>query len=53
MRCLPLTGRREGQIYRAALPVSTNGLLSVCTAGDYVFIGAGDGKIKKLQGNDQ
>ena len=43
----------ENQIYRAALPISTNGILSLCCQNDFVFVGAGDGKVKKLQGNDQ
>jgi len=43
----------DNLIYRAALPISSNGILSLCCQGEYVFIGAGDGKVKKLQGNDQ
>ena len=30
------------------MPISSNGLLSVALAGDYVYIGSGDGKLKKL-----
>jgi hypothetical protein len=43
----------ENLLYRAALPVATNGVLSVCAAGSFIYVGAGDGKVKKLQGNDQ
>jgi hypothetical protein len=43
----------DNLVYRAALPISTNGVLSVCTCGPHVYVGSGDGKVKKLQGNDQ
>ena len=43
----------EHLLYRAALPIVTGGLLSLACAGSFVFVGAGDGKCKKLQGNDQ
>jgi len=43
----------ESLVYRAALPISTNGVLSLCSCGEYIFVGSGDGKLKKLQGNDQ
>lgn len=36
------------QIYRATMPVSSNGLLSMALCGDYLFVGSGDGKLKKL-----
>jgi hypothetical protein len=39
----------DNLIYRAALPISSNGILSLCCQGEFVFIGAGDGKVKKLQ----
>ncbi|KAJ1486976.1 WD40-repeat-containing domain protein [Baffinella frigidus] len=40
-------------LYRASLPISTNGLLAIACAGQHVYIGSGDGKFKKMQGNDQ
>ena len=43
----------DTMIYRATLPVSTNGVHSVCIVDDFVLVGAGDGKIKKLSGSDQ
>ena len=36
------------QIYRATMPISSNGLLSMALSGDYLFVGSGDGKLKKL-----
>ena len=36
------------QIYRATMPISSNGLLSAALCGDHIFIGSGDGKLKKL-----
>ena len=30
------------------MPISSNGLLSVALCGDYIYIGSGDGKLKKL-----
>ena len=36
------------QIYRATMPISSNGLLSMALCGDYLFVGSGDGKLKKL-----
>ena len=36
------------QIYRATMPISSNGLLSVTIMGDFIYIGSGDGKLKKL-----
>jgi len=36
------------QIYRATMPISNNGLLSICLQGDSIFVGSGDGKVKKL-----
>lgn len=35
-------------IYRATMPISSNGLLSACICGEYIYIGSGDGKLKKL-----
>eukprot|EP00744_Colponema_vietnamica_P009814 GILI01013927.1.p1 GENE.GILI01013927.1~~GILI01013927.1.p1 ORF type:complete len:623 (+),score=120.64 GILI01013927.1:91-1959(+) len=39
-------------IYRASVPVSSNGLLSLCMGPDCLYAGAGDGKLKKLSGRD-
>jgi len=39
----------SSQIYRATMPISSNGLLSMVFQGDHIFIGSGDGKLKKLQ----
>jgi WD40 repeat protein len=36
------------QIYRATMPISSNGLLSCVLAGGFAYIGSGDGKLKKL-----
>ena len=30
------------------MPISSNGLLSMALCGDYLFVGSGDGKLKKL-----
>ena len=38
----------SNQIYRATMPISSNGLLSMACMGDYIFVGSGDGKLKKL-----
>jgi cilia- and flagella-associated protein 52 len=34
------------QIYRATMPLSSNGLLSIALMDDKIFIGGGDGKVK-------
>lgn len=36
------------RIYRATMPISSNGLLAIEMVEDYIFVGGGDGKIKKL-----
>ena len=36
------------RIYRATMPVSSNGLLSIAIIDDFLFVGGGDGKVKKL-----
>ncbi len=36
------------RIYRATMPISSNGLLSIASMDEFVFLGGGDGKIKKL-----
>lgn len=30
------------------MPISSNGLMSIALIDDYIFIGGGDGKVKKL-----
>lgn len=30
------------------MPISNNGVLSIAVGGDYIFVGSGDGKIKKI-----
>lgn len=39
-------------VYRASVPVSSNGVTSIVVGAGHVFAGAGDGKIKKLSGED-
>jgi hypothetical protein len=36
------------KIYRATMPISGNGLMAMALIDDFVFVGGGDGKIKKL-----
>jgi len=36
------------RVYRATMPLSSNGLLSMAIMDDHVFIGGGDGKVKKI-----
>lgn len=42
----------EAQVYRDALPVSRNGVhsLATCRATGFIYVGAGDGVLKKLVG---
>lgn len=35
-------------IYRASMPVTSNGLICGCVEGDNLYVGGGDGKLKKL-----
>eukprot|EP01052_Picozoa_sp_SAG31_P007095 SAG31_NODE_334_length_17513_cov_10.799989_3_plen_641_part_00 len=39
-------------IYRASVPVSSNGVLCMAQAKGHIYAGAGDGKLKKLHGED-
>lgn len=39
-------------IYRATMPISSNGLLSMALLGNHIFVGGGDGKLKKLNISD-
>lgn len=36
------------RIYRATMPLSSNGLLSIALMDEFIFVGGGDGKVKKL-----
>jgi WD40 repeat protein len=36
------------RIYRATMPLSSNGLLCLTMVDDFLFVGGGDGKVKKL-----
>jgi WD40 repeat protein len=38
----------SNRIYRATMPISNNGVLSFACNGDYIFVGSGDGKVKKI-----
>jgi hypothetical protein len=35
-------------IYRASMPLSSNGVICGCLGGDFLFVGAGNGKIQKI-----
>eukprot|EP00932_Pfiesteria_piscicida_P009901 SRR837773.20724.p1 GENE.SRR837773.20724~~SRR837773.20724.p1 ORF type:complete len:526 (-),score=181.08 SRR837773.20724:90-1511(-) len=41
-----------GKVFRAAVPVCNNGVVSLTQAGDTLFAGGGDGRIKALRGSD-
>jgi outer membrane protein assembly factor BamB len=36
------------RIYRATMPISSNGLMALAIVDDFIYVGGGDGKIKKL-----
>jgi hypothetical protein len=36
------------KIYRATMPISNNGVHSMALQGDHIFVGSGDGKLKKI-----
>lgn len=36
------------RIYRATMPISSNGLMAICMVDNDIFVGGGDGKVKKL-----
>lgn len=38
----------SNQVYRATMPISSNGVLAMAICGDSIFVGSGDGKIKKI-----
>lgn len=41
------------KVFRYKAPVARNGILSVASVGDTLFVGTGDGMVKKVQGSDQ
>jgi len=52
-----LTGTSSGEvcvfsvysnIYRAAMPISSNGILSAAIDEDFMYVGGGDGKLRKI-----
>ncbi|GBG74823.1 hypothetical protein CBR_g19335 [Chara braunii] len=43
----------SSDVYRTIVPISANGVHSLCAVGDYVYAGAGDGKVTKLKGKDK
>lgn len=38
----------SARVYRAAMPISSNGLMAIAVVDDFIFVGGGDGKVKKL-----
>jgi len=42
----------QSKVFRAALPVCNNGVTSLTQAGDVLYAGGGDGRIKALHGHD-
>jgi hypothetical protein len=38
----------SSRIYRAAMPLSSNGIMALAIVGDNIYVGGGDGKVKKL-----
>ena len=38
----------SSKIYRATMPLSSNGLLAIAILDNYIFVGGGDGKVKKV-----
>jgi WD40 repeat protein len=42
--------RVDSLVYRASLPVCSGGARAICSAGPYVFVGGGDGTVKRLSG---
>ena len=36
------------KIYKATMPISSNGLQAIALIDDFIYVGGGDGKIKKL-----
>eukprot|EP00163_Fabomonas_tropica_P000227 TRINITY_DN10146_c1_g1_i1.p2 TRINITY_DN10146_c1_g1~~TRINITY_DN10146_c1_g1_i1.p2 ORF type:complete len:619 (+),score=153.59 TRINITY_DN10146_c1_g1_i1:3086-4942(+) len=57
--CLAVTSTGElsvfnvpNAVYRVTVPISSGGAHSIARAGDTVFVGCGDGKVKQLVGGD-
>jgi len=42
----------QNKMLKAIVPVSNQGLLSICYLNGALIMGSGDGKIKKLVGSD-
>lgn len=42
----------RAKVFRAALPVCTNGVTGIAKCGDCLIAAGGDGRVKALQGND-
>ncbi|OMJ86838.1 hypothetical protein SteCoe_11542 [Stentor coeruleus] len=42
----------QNRVFRASIPLSSNGILCILETGGYLYVGSGDGKIKKLVGGD-
>jgi hypothetical protein len=38
----------HNNIYRASMPISSNGIHSAALGKDHLFVGGGDGKLKKV-----
>jgi len=36
------------RIYRSTMPISSNGLMALAVVNDNIYVGGGDGKVKKL-----
>jgi len=42
----------RAKVFRASVPVSSGGIKAMAQHGEYVFVGSGDGCLKKLMGHD-
>jgi len=42
----------NGAIFKAAIPISNNGVQNLRISGNIIYVVNGDGKVKKLIGND-
>jgi len=38
----------SSRIYRAAMPIASNGLMAIAAVDDVIYVGGGDGKVKRL-----
>lgn len=50
--CIFSISSQQGGVFKATIPISNNGVWSLSIFGKNLFVGAGDGKIKKLSGSD-